>query len=105
MGKPQPGAIDTATPHNGALSETTWEEAMDEIVRRSRELITQYKAGTIGFYNCFLKKYYTLAIIGDAGVKHTPAVLAGLYVCCSEPRILQRARLPLGGAGSHPNRP
>jgi anaerobic selenocysteine-containing dehydrogenase len=58
----------------GRLEEATWDEAMSLIVARSRALIDKYTGGSIGFYNTgqlFLEEYYTLAILGDAGVKTT----------------------------------
>lgn len=54
------------------FQEATWDEAMTLVVTRSRELIEEYTGGTIGFYNSgqlFLEEYYTLSMIGDAGVK------------------------------------
>jgi anaerobic selenocysteine-containing dehydrogenase len=57
---------------NGRFEETSWDEAMSLIVLRSQELIEQYTGGSIGFYNTgqlFLEEYYTLSLIGDAGVK------------------------------------
>jgi ferredoxin-nitrate reductase len=58
----------------GRLEEATWDEAMNLIVARSRALIDKYTGGAIGFYNTgqlFLEEYFTLAILGDAGVKTT----------------------------------
>ncbi|HEY8611591.1 MAG TPA: nitrate reductase [Roseomonas sp.] len=55
----------------GRLHEATWDEAMGLIVRRTREIMERYGAGGIGFYTSgqlMLEEYYTLAIIGKAGI-------------------------------------
>jgi ferredoxin-nitrate reductase len=57
---------------DGELVESSWDEAMGLIVRRSKELIEKYTGHSIGFYNTgqlFLEEYYTLSIMGDAGIK------------------------------------
>ncbi len=57
---------------DGRLVPTTWDEAMDLIVRRSRADIERYGPGSHAFYNSgqlFLEEYYTLAIVADAGVR------------------------------------
>ena len=68
---------------NGRLEAASWEEAFDLLVSRSRDLIDRYGGGTIGFYNSgqlFLEEYYTLAILGDAGVK-TPHMDGNTRLC------------------------
>ena len=68
---------------NGSLQETTWDEAMDLIVRRTKELKEKYTGGSIGFYNTgqlFLEEYYTLAMIGDCGV-NTPHMDGNTRLC------------------------
>ena len=65
------------------LEAASWEEAFQLLVGRSRDLIDQYGGGTIGFYNSgqlFLEEYYTLAILGDAGVK-TPHMDGNTRLC------------------------
>jgi anaerobic selenocysteine-containing dehydrogenase len=65
------------------LEESTWDEAMDLIVRRSRETIDRYSPGAMGFYNTgqlTLEEYYTLSIIGDAGVG-TPHMDGNTRLC------------------------
>jgi ferredoxin-nitrate reductase len=55
----------------GSLQEASWDEAMGLVVQHSKELIEKYTGATIGFYNTgqlFLEEYYTLALVGDAGV-------------------------------------
>lgn len=57
---------------DGHLREASWDQAMELIVRKSRELIEKYKGNSIGFYNTgqlFLEEYYTLSLMGDAGVQ------------------------------------
>jgi anaerobic selenocysteine-containing dehydrogenase len=56
----------------GRLVESTWDEAMGRIVGRSKELLAQPGGwGRIGFYTSgqlFLEDYYTLGVIGKAGI-------------------------------------
>jgi anaerobic selenocysteine-containing dehydrogenase len=57
----------------GALVESDWDTAMDRIVRRSRQQLDTLGPGSIGFYTSgqlFLEEYYTLAVIGKAGLGH-----------------------------------
>jgi len=56
---------------DGKLQPASWDEAMGLIVRRSKEIIQQHTAGAIGFYTTgqiFLEEYYTLAVMGKAGL-------------------------------------
>jgi anaerobic selenocysteine-containing dehydrogenase len=65
------------------LEETTWDEAMALIVRRSRDTIERYSPGAMAFYNTgqlTLEEYYTLSIIGDAGVG-TPHMDGNTRLC------------------------
>src|SRR5436309_14164161 len=51
----------------GRLEEASWDEALDLIVRLTKEVLDQYTSGAIGIYNTgqlFLEEYYTLSIIG-----------------------------------------
>jgi ferredoxin-nitrate reductase len=53
------------------LEPSSWDEAMDLIVEKTREIKEKYTAHAIAFYNSgqlFLEEYYTLSIIGDAGI-------------------------------------
>lgn len=55
----------------GRFREASWDEAMGLIVRKSQEIRQQFTAGAIGFYTSgqlFLEEYYTLAVIGKAGL-------------------------------------
>jgi ferredoxin-nitrate reductase len=56
---------------DGQLQEATWDEAMDRIVRRAKEVRKSYTASAIGFYTSgqlFLEEYYTLGVLGKAGL-------------------------------------
>src|SRR5215218_3115492 len=55
----------------GELVETSWDQAMDRIVERSRTLLESTGGGASGFYTSgqlFAEEYYTLAVIGKAGL-------------------------------------
>jgi ferredoxin-nitrate reductase len=65
------------------LEPATWDEAMELIVRRSRETIERYTPGAMAFYNTgqlTLEEYYTLSIIGDGGVG-TPHMDGNTRLC------------------------
>ncbi|HWT21958.1 MAG TPA: molybdopterin-dependent oxidoreductase [Solirubrobacteraceae bacterium] len=68
----------------GRLVETDWDEAMERIVARSREELEQPGGwGRIGFYTSgqmFLEDYYTLAVIGKAGIG-TPHMDGNTRLC------------------------
>lgn len=54
---------------NGKLQPASWDEAMNLIVRRSKEIQAKYGSAAIGFYTTgqlFLEEYYTLGVIGKA---------------------------------------
>jgi ferredoxin-nitrate reductase len=56
---------------SGKLVETSWNEAMQIIVDKSRDLINHLTAHSIGFYTSgqlFLEEYYALAMVGKAGL-------------------------------------
>lgn len=56
---------------DGPFREATWEEAMDHIVRRCKEVQQKYTSGAIGFYNSgqlFIEDYYTLSVLTHAGL-------------------------------------
>ncbi|MFL6230839.1 MAG: molybdopterin oxidoreductase family protein [Pyrinomonadaceae bacterium] len=56
---------------DGELRETTWEQAMRLVVRKTKEVRKKYTGGAIGIYNTgqlFLEEYYTLSIISHAGL-------------------------------------
>jgi anaerobic selenocysteine-containing dehydrogenase len=59
----------------GRLVESTWDEAMNLVVRRSKELLKEQGPSTMGFYTSgqlFAEEYYTLAAIahGAIGTNH-----------------------------------
>jgi anaerobic selenocysteine-containing dehydrogenase len=69
---------------NGELVETDWDTAMDRIVHRSRELLDKPGGwGRFGFYTSgqlFLEEYYTLGVIGKAGLG-TPHMDGNTRLC------------------------
>ena len=67
----------------GRLEEASWEDAMGLVAERSRRLIEERTAGAIGFYTSgqlFLEEYYTLAVIGKAGLG-TPHMDGNTRLC------------------------
>ena len=67
----------------GKLEKATWDEAMELIVARTRESRDRYTASSIGFYTTgqlFLEEYYTLSIIGKAGLG-TPHMDGNTRLC------------------------
>jgi ferredoxin-nitrate reductase len=68
---------------DGQLQEATWDEAMDRIVRRAKEVRKSYTASAIGFYTSgqlFLEEYYTLGVLGKAGLG-TPHMDGNTRLC------------------------
>lgn len=68
---------------DGKLIKATWDTAMDQIVRRTKEIIDRYTGSAIGFYNSgqlFLEEYYTLSLIGNVGI-HTPHMDGNTRLC------------------------
>lgn len=68
---------------NGQLEKATWDEAMDLIVRRSKEIRDKYTSEAISLYTTgqlFLEEYYTLGVIGKAGLG-TPNMDANTRLC------------------------
>src|SRR4029450_9895236 len=56
-------------PRADELRETTWDEALDLVAERSRELLATKGAGALGFYTTgqlFIEDYYTLAPVARA---------------------------------------
>ncbi len=69
----------------GELVETDWDTAMEAVVRRSRELLDTGPGGWghFGFYTSgqlFLEEYYTLGVIGKAGIG-TPHMDGNTRLC------------------------
>ncbi|KAA2239353.1 molybdopterin-dependent oxidoreductase [Chitinophaga agrisoli] len=68
---------------NGKLREAGWDEAMNLIVQRSKEIIEKQTSLGIGFYTSgqlFLEEYYTLGVIGKAGLG-TPHMDGNTRLC------------------------
>ncbi len=67
----------------GKLEQATWDEAMDLIVQRSKEIVAKDTSGAIGFYTSgqlFIEEYYTLGVIGKAGLG-TPHMDGNTRLC------------------------
>lgn len=59
-------------PQTGQLVRASWDQAMDRIVQKSKEIIKTITTHGIGFYTTgqlFLEEYYALAMIGKAGLR------------------------------------
>src|SRR5215212_1370319 len=68
---------------NGELVEASWDEAMDAIVERSKQLLEEKGPLAFGFYTTgqlFLEEYYTLAVIGRGGLG-TPHMDGNTRLC------------------------
>lgn len=68
---------------NDKLEPASWEEAMRIIVARSQEIIARHTGLGIGFYTSgqlFLEEYYTLGVIGKAGIG-TPHMDGNTRLC------------------------
>ncbi|WP_413454285.1 molybdopterin oxidoreductase family protein [Georgenia phoenicis] len=56
---------------DGELVECSWEEAMEQVVGRTRELLDEQGSSAVGFYTTgqlFLEEYYTLGLIAHGGI-------------------------------------
>lgn len=68
---------------NGELVEASWDEAMGRIVERSKKLLDEKGPLSLGFYTTgqlFLEEYYTLGVIGKAGLG-TPHMDGNTRLC------------------------
>ncbi|WP_204762742.1 molybdopterin oxidoreductase family protein [Lentzea nigeriaca] len=68
---------------HGVLVETDWDTAMSEVVHRSQELLAEFGSSSHGFYTSgqlFLEEYYTLGVIGKAGIG-TPHMDGNTRLC------------------------
>ncbi len=57
--------------HGQSFQQASWDEAMDLIVQRTKEITHRHTSGAIAFYvtgQIFIEEYYTLAIIGRGGL-------------------------------------
>jgi Anaerobic dehydrogenases, typically selenocysteine-containing len=55
----------------GKFRQASWNEAMELIVKKSKEIIGKYTSDAIAFYSTgqlFIEEYYTLAVIAKAGI-------------------------------------
>jgi anaerobic selenocysteine-containing dehydrogenase len=69
--------------HGDRFQEVSWDDAMELIVRRSKEIRDRHTSSAIGFYTSgqlFLEEYYTLAVIGKAGLG-TPHMDGNTRLC------------------------
>lgn len=67
----------------GALREASWDEAMALIVHQTRTTRDRFTSSAIGFYSSgqlMLEEYYTLALIGRAGLG-TPHLDGNIRLC------------------------
>ncbi len=68
---------------DGTLQPASWDEAMETVVARTRTLLRERSSSAIGFYTSgqlFLEEYYTLALIGKAGLG-TPHMDGNTRLC------------------------
>src|SRR5215211_6102851 len=68
---------------NGELVEASWDEAFARIVERSKQLLEEKGQLALGFYTTgqlFLEEYYTLSVIGKAGLG-TPHMDGNTRLC------------------------
>jgi anaerobic selenocysteine-containing dehydrogenase len=68
---------------NGALREANWDDAMGRIVAKSKDVLDRKGPLGVGFYTSgqlFLEEYYTLAVIGKAGLG-TPHMDGNTRLC------------------------
>src|SRR6478672_1263041 len=68
---------------NGRLEPASWNEAMSLVVQRAAQVKKDFSASAIGFYTSgqlFLEEYYTLGVIGKAGLG-TPHMDGNTRLC------------------------
>ncbi|MEY2548278.1 MAG: hypothetical protein QOD64_860 [Verrucomicrobiota bacterium] len=68
---------------HGKLEPASWEEALDLIVNKSKQIRTEHSSAAIGFYNTgqlFIEEYWTLSTITDGGLG-TPHVDGNTRLC------------------------
>src|SRR3954452_18320438 len=68
---------------NGRLQPASWDEAMDLVVERSRQVLSERGPLGMGFYNSgqlFLEDYYTLALVVRGGIG-TPHLDGNTRLC------------------------
>ncbi len=85
----------------GRLKAASWDEAMGLVVERSRAVIESASSSAIGIYNTgqlFIEDYYTLAVIGKAGLG-TPHMDGNTRLCTA---TAARAMIESCGSDGHP---
>ncbi|MEY2507156.1 MAG: hypothetical protein QOH01_1485 [Verrucomicrobiota bacterium] len=68
---------------HGKLEPASWEEALELIVSRSKQIRSEHSSAAIGFYNTgqlFIEEYWTLSTITDGGLG-TPHVDGNTRLC------------------------
>src|SRR5918996_2888291 len=84
---------------NDELVEASWDEVMGRIVERSKELLEEKGPLAFGFYTTgqlFLEEYYTLGIIGKAGLG-TPPMDGNTRLCtATAAAALKESSAPTG---------
>lgn len=68
---------------DGKFERATWDKAMSVIVEKSKTIISKHSPSAIGFYTSgqlFLEEYYTLGVIGKAGLG-TPHMDGNTRLC------------------------
>ena len=68
---------------DGGLQPASWGEAMELLVQRTKDIRARFTSGAIGFYTSgqlFLEEYYTLGVIGKAGLG-TPHMDGNTRLC------------------------
>jgi anaerobic selenocysteine-containing dehydrogenase len=68
---------------NGKLKRASWDEATNLIIEKTKTIISKHSASAIGFYTSgqlFLEEYYTLGVIGKAGLG-TPHMDGNTHLC------------------------
>ena len=68
---------------DGELREASWADALGRVVERSKELLDPKGGSAIGFYTSgqlFLEEYYTLSVLGKAGIG-TPHMDGNTRLC------------------------
>jgi len=85
----------------GRLREADWPEAMDLVVRTAKQVLERQTANGIGIYSTgqlFLEEYYTLAVVGKAGLG-TPHMDGNTRLCTA---TAARALLETFGTDGQP---
>src|SRR4051812_30747983 len=85
----------------GRLREAGWDEAMDLVVQQVKTIRDRFTSGALGIYNTgqlFIEDYYTMAVIGKAGLG-TPHMDGNTRLCTA---TAARAFIETFGADGQP---